>query len=52
MPKMKNSWPRYDTGFVEQCINEFDAADKKGFAFRYAGTEGDFVCLIIERFSE
>jgi hypothetical protein len=39
-----DEWGNYDTQFVEKCIAEFDAVDKKGFAFRYAGEDGDF-CL-------
>jgi hypothetical protein len=29
-------WDNYDIAFVEDCVREFDAVDKKGFAFRYA----------------
>jgi hypothetical protein len=42
-PKMKaDSWESYDVPFVEEVIKEFDAADKKGFAFRYKGHGGEF----------
>ena len=40
-PKM-SLWENYDTEFVGKCITEFDAVDKKGFAFRYSGQGGEF----------
>ena len=37
-PKIpEEDWKKYDIGFIERCIAEFDAVDPKGFAFRYAG---------------
>ncbi|HEV3483699.1 MAG TPA: hypothetical protein VGR97_15380 [Candidatus Acidoferrales bacterium] len=33
-PKLKE-WDNYDIASVEECVIEFDRADKKGFAFRY-----------------
>jgi hypothetical protein len=32
-PKFKE-WDNYDIASVDQCVMEFDRADKKGFAFR------------------
>lgn len=40
-PKIAD-WDNYDTDFVETCISEFDAVDKKGFTFRYPGEGGEF----------
>jgi hypothetical protein len=40
-PKITD-WDNYDTAFVEKCISEFDAVDKKGFAFIYSGHGGEF----------
>ena len=42
-PKMPKDapWETYDCEFAEKCINEFDAADTKGFAFRYEGEGGE-----------
>ena len=34
-------WAIYDCEFAENCIKEFDAADAKGFAFRYDGQGGE-----------
>lgn len=46
-PKMPKDapWEGYDWRFAERCILEFDAADKRGFAFRYdkEGGEGAHV---------
>jgi hypothetical protein len=39
-PKFKE-WENYDIASVEQCVMEFDRADKKGFAFRYEGEGGE-----------
>jgi hypothetical protein len=36
-------WGNYDIASVEQCVMEFDRADEKGFAFRYA-REGGELC--------
>ena|SRR5271166_4559382 len=53
-PKIqKEHWDNYDIRFIEKCIMEFDAVDKKGFAFRYAGHGGercnfDFGVMIAE----
>jgi|HubBroStandDraft_4_1064222.scaffolds.fasta_scaffold497637_1 hypothetical protein len=42
-PKVSDdTWKNYDVGFVERCIAEFDAVDKKGFAFRYPGQGGEY----------
>ena len=42
-PKMKpDAWDSYDIKCVEKCVSEFDAADKKGFAFRYKGHGGEY----------
>jgi hypothetical protein len=37
-----DTWTNYDVQFVEKCIAEFDAVDKKGFAFRYPGQGGEY----------
>jgi hypothetical protein len=34
-------WASYDIPFVEKCIEEFEARDKKGFAFRYPQEGGE-----------
>jgi hypothetical protein len=34
-------WDNYDIASVEQCVMEFDRADKKGFAFRYDRQGGE-----------
>jgi hypothetical protein len=39
-PKLKE-WGNYDIASVEQCVKEFDRADKKGFAFRYDHQGGE-----------
>lgn len=37
-PKIpEEDWKKYDVGFIERCVAEFDAVDPKGFAFRYGG---------------
>ncbi len=42
-PKIaEDTWRNYDIQFVEKCIAEFDAVDKKGFAFRYPGQGGEY----------
>ena len=35
-------WDNYDTETVEKCVQEFNAIDPKGFAFRYAGQGGEY----------
>ena len=42
-PKMPKDapWENYDCEFAENCIMEFDAADARGFAFRYRGEGGE-----------
>jgi hypothetical protein len=42
-PKMPKDapWENYDCEFAEACVKEFDAADTKGFAFRYEGEGGE-----------
>jgi hypothetical protein len=40
-PKLPE-WDGYDVASVEQCVMEFDRADKKGFAFRYDRQGGEF----------
>jgi hypothetical protein len=41
-PKLsQEDWDNYDVAFVEQCVKEFDEADRTGFAFRYAGLGGE-----------
>lgn len=38
-----------DWRFAEQCVAEFDGADKKGFAFRYKGHGGERAHVSMER---
>ena len=41
-PKMpKDAWGTFDCEFAEKCIVEFNAADAKGFAFRYKDQGGE-----------
>jgi hypothetical protein len=39
-PKFRE-WDNYDIASVEQCVMEFDRADKRGFAFRYDRQGGE-----------
>jgi hypothetical protein len=38
-------WNKYDVGFVEKCVGEFDGIDPQGMAFRYAGEGAETVRL-------
>jgi hypothetical protein len=41
-PKIRaQAWDALDTNFVEKCVEEFDAVDKKSVAFRYPGFEAE-----------
>jgi hypothetical protein len=50
-PKMPKDcpWENYDWEFADNCIKEFDAADAKGFAFRYRGEGGEHAHISFER---
>jgi hypothetical protein len=50
-PKIEQRiWGSYDIDFVEKCIAEFDARDKKGFAFRYPLQGGERYEIDFPRF--
>jgi len=41
-PKIEDrTWDAYDIPFLEKCLSEFDARDRKGFAFRYPRQGGE-----------
>jgi hypothetical protein len=50
-PKMPKDapWENYNCAFAEACVKEFDAADAKGFAFRYKGQGGESAHVDFQR---